>query len=399
MMETIAEIFEGILQDATLFVTMVIVLLIILLSILILMNKSFEKDKKNLILSTVLWTGLSIVISVFLLKGISDFENFTNNNFWFLMTAGVGFYLLATAFAVSEFYKFAAYYQDQKNRLTEPYLDRLGKVTSHLALGSVAFILFLSAIAFLFVLLFGLYVLFFDGTDFLIDGFSDFNFNSYIGFITSIAILFYVLFVGIILTRLNDQMKMQAENISKTADQLDYQRSDLRIKNISDKLRDTKDQIEDYYVPILNLFSSFRTNFNDAAHAVLISDDKEMKRVLDNKWNKLGAITDEIMLCYSTYNYGDASVVRNFESDVFNSGLDEMSRLDAERNQLIQDEEKLEYIKQTIEDVIGTMNEKIDYYQNSVLGEIKEKGIQVNQLRSERDQLITEKYSSDENDS
>ena len=398
-METIAEIFEGILQDATLFVTMVIVFLIILLSILILMNKSFEKDKKNLILSTVLWTGLSIVISVFLLKGISDFENFTNNNFWFLMTAGVGFYLLATAFAVSEFYKFAAYYQDQKNRLTEPYLDRLGKVTSHLALGSVAFILFLSAIAFLFVLLFGLYVLFFDGTDFLIDGFSDFNFNSYIGFITSIAILFYVLFVGIILSRLNDQMKMQAENISKTADQLDYQRSDLRIKNISDKLRDTKDQIEDYYVPILNLFSSFRTNFNDAAHAVLIPDDKEMKRILDNKWNKLGAITDEIMLCYSTYNYGDASVVRNFESDVFNSGLDEMSRLDAERKQLIEDEEKLEYIKPTIEDVIGTMNEKIDYYQNSVLGEIKEKGIQVNQLRSERDQLITEKYSSDENDS
>ncbi|MDL2260818.1 hypothetical protein LJC08_01030 [Methanimicrococcus sp. OttesenSCG-928-J09] len=387
-MGTFVDIFKAIFQDAFLFVTMFIIMLIVLLGILIFLNGSFEKDEKKQLLGAVFWTIASIITSVFMLKGSSNFENFNNNIFWYSMIAGIGLYSLFTSYAISDCYNYIIYYKNHRNDFKKTYSDRLIRVTSNLSLGMILFILFMSIFAFLFVLIFCLYILFFNGTDFLNEN-SDFGFDSYLGFITSIATVCYVIFTGITLYYLNKQIKAQADTLSKTTTQLENQKSDIKIKNINDKLKDTKEQIEEYYAPMLNYLLSYKMSFDGTVNALLILDEKEKEKNFSEDLKELKLISEEINLCLSKYMYEDPeNIVIGFMSDVPELSTTEIMKLSVRRKDIMQNNKELKTMKNDVTDSINRINNKIDGYQNSLKKEIKERGKKINQLRKERDELI-----------
>lgn len=243
--------------DAHLFVMVFAIFLLLLFIILIAINKSFEKSLKKLALWSCVWTALSLFISVFLFKFITIFENFEKPDFYVIIIFYTGLYLLFTFYAVTDCFNFfKEYFKNLRHKEIKTEGDRLEKATSSLALGTIVFILSLSVFSFLFVLAYALFRMFFDGTDFITIGF---DFESYLSFITSIAPFLYVIFTGITLYYLYQQLKTQETDLSKVTDQLNNQIYDLKIKNINDNISSMKEEISLFYYPLRQGFKEHKS--------------------------------------------------------------------------------------------------------------------------------------------
>lgn len=350
-----------------------------------------KKENEGSVIVGFVASVIILWISITMFSGVSNVDNYQDTSFWINFSFKCILFLISSFFSVYCLYDFYSRKDHEFKAINGKYIQKFVNIfdeglTALIFMFLLASSLLFSAFLFIFSFVTAFYLILFFNTD-LWDSNFTLSYDSYLGFLSSVATVLYVLLTGVSLFHLHTQNKNQQKQLEKTQNQLNNQEQELRNTNYLTSINFYKDQINNYYYPIHTKLIEFKETIELMIEKL---DSKDNNYPYIDKFKEIVEIEKYLSNLTLRYSYlDDVDFINIYNETLIHFTSADFNIMAANDPSKFNDDERYNIVGSFMKNILRSVNQLIDVNKTN----LKQK----NNFIKEKNHLLEINYLDNQN--